>query len=117
MPLLFMEDQVCVLSRKKYVELNFDVKLIFLGFWGLIAAGLFKDEGLLLSGSIDMLVWNAIGGGVITGYYLITAAILFFGLKQLGLFRIKTKLEITGLDQPYHNEPAYIFNSRKGKID
>ena len=117
MPLLFMEDQVRVLSRKNCADLYFDVKLMFLGFWGLIAAGLFKDEGLLLSGSIDMLVWNAIGGGVIIGYYLITAAILFFGLKQLGLFRIKTKLEITGLDQPYHNEPAYIFNSRKGKYD
>ena len=82
--------------------------------WGLIAAGLFKTEGLLSSGSVNMLIWNSIGAGTIIAWHAICGGIMFFTLKKLGLFRIAAKLEQSGLDVPYHDEPAYIFTSRKG---
>ena len=54
-----------------------------------------------------MLLWNAIGAVCIIGWHTVMAIILFLSLKFLGLFRIASKLEISGLDKPYHNEPAY----------
>ena len=61
-----------------------------------------------------LLFLYSIGGGIIIAWHAICGGIMFFALKQLGLFRISAKLEQTGLDETYHNEPAYIFTSRKG---
>ena len=84
------------------------------GLWGLIAAGLFKADGLLRSGNVNMLIWNVIGGACIIVWHAICSAILFITLKKLGLLRIQKKLEESGLDEIYHREPAYRFDSGKG---
>ena len=81
----------------------------------MIAAGLFKTEGLMSSGSVTILIWNSIGAAIIIAWHAVCGSIMFFILKRLGLFRIAAKLEESGLDVPYHDEPAYIFTSRKGK--
>ena len=85
-----------------------------LGLWGLVAAGLFKADGLLRSGNVNMLIWNVIGGACIIVWHAICSAVLFITLKKLGLFRIPSKLEKSGLDEIYHREPAYRFDSRRG---
>ena len=66
------------------------------GLWGLIAAGLFKADGLLRSGNVNMLIWNVIGGACIIVWHAICSAILFITLKKLGLLRIPKKLEESG---------------------
>ena len=93
--------------KKKFYKIS--------GLWGLIAAGLFKTEGLMSSGSVTILIWNSIGAAIIIAWHAVCGSIMFFVLKKLGLFRIAAKLEESGLDVPYHDEPAYIFTSRKGK--
>ena len=84
--------------------------------WGLIAAGLFKDNGLIFSGNANMLIWNSIGGGVIIVWHAVFGAITFFLLLKMGSFRISAILEQAGLDKLYHNEPAYNFTKQNGNI-
>ena len=77
---------------------------------------MFSADGLILAGNVHILIWNCIGAAVIIGWYAVTSIILFYGLKKFGLFRIAAKLEKSGLDVPYHQEPAYILYSRKGRF-
>ena len=109
-----MEDQVNFVFK---ILIQFNSRTIknFSGLWGLIAAGLFKTEGLMSSGSVTILIWNSIGAAIIIAWHAVCGSIMFFVLKKLGLFRIAAKLEESGLDVPYHDEPAYIFTSRKGQ--
>ena len=82
------------------------------GLWGLLAAPLFRTDGLILSGSADslnMLIWNAVGGAVLAAFHAITSGILFIGLHKLDLFRVPPDAEKKGLDILKHNEPAYGF--------
>ena len=117
-----MEDQVCILKYTffKFSHLKHNFKSIFIpftsGLWGLIAAGLFKADGLLRSGNVNMLIWNVIGAACIMVWHATCSAILFITLKKLGLFRIPSKLEQSGLDEIYHREPAYRFSSRRGDL-
>ena len=80
--------------------------------WGLIAAGLFKDDGVLYTGNANMLIWNSIGGAAIIVWHAVFGAITFFLLSKMGSFRIDATLEIIGLDKLYHNEPAYDFTKQ-----
>ena len=84
----------------------------FAGLWGVIAAALFKKDALFTTGNFYPMIWNLIGAAAIIGWYLVASTLLFLGLKILGLFRIAEHLERTGLDAPYHSEPAYVFSSK-----
>ena len=86
-----------------------------LGFWGLIAAPIFHaQDGLLANGgddpaSIQMLLWNVVGAGVLISFHATFALILFVTLAKCGLFRVPASAELAGLDILKHNEPAYGF--------
>ena len=82
------------------------------GLWGLLAAPLFRTDGLILSGStesLNMLIWNAVGAAVLAAFHAITSGILFIGLHKLDLFRVPASMEKQGMDILKHNEPAYGF--------
>ena len=82
------------------------------GLWGLLAAPLFRTDGLILKGSsesLNMLIWNAVGAAVLAAWHAITSGILFIGLHKLDLFRVPASAEKQGLDILKHNEPAYGF--------
>ena len=88
-----------------------------IGLWGVIAAALFKKDALFTTGNFYPMIWNLIGAVAIIGWYLVASTVLFLGLKILGLFRIAEHLERTGLDAPYHSEPAYVFSSKPPSKD
>ena len=54
-------------------------------------------------------MWNAIGGGVLIGWHLLTGSILFIGLSKGGFLRVRAEAEIQGLDVSKHKEKAYGF--------
>ena len=86
--------------------------ILILGLWGLIAAPLFRTDGLILRGSeesLNMLLWNSVGALVLSVFHAITSGILFIGLHKLDLFRVPASAEKQGLDILKHNEPAYGF--------
>ena len=84
--------------------------------WGLIAAGLFKDDGVFYTGNANMLIWNSIGGAAIIVWHAVFGAITFFLLSKMGSFRIDANLELIGLDKLYHNEPAYNFTKQSSNF-
>ena len=59
--------------------------------------------------SLNNLLWNAIGGGVLIGWHLVTGVVLFLGLSRSGLLRVRPEAEIQGLDLSKHKEKAYGF--------
>ncbi|XP_023320857.1 putative ammonium transporter 1 isoform X2 [Eurytemora carolleeae] len=80
------------------------------GLWGLIAAPIFMDTGLLYSAdekAVLVLVWNLLGAGVIIVYNGIAGIIIFSILKKINLFRTSAECEMVGLDWFYSREPAY----------
>ena len=71
-----------------------------------------RTGGLLSTGSSDSVntvVWNGIGMGVLVAYYFVTSTTMFMALEKCGLFRVHPKDEIKGLDQVKHNEKAYEY--------
>ena len=54
-----------------------------------------------------MLMWNALAGAAVVGWYSITAVFIFGALMVLRVFRVNEAQEIQGLDVVKHNEPAY----------
>lgn len=56
-----------------------------------------------------MLMWNGIGVGALTVYYLITSGLFFWSLDRAGWFRVGPEDELTGLDEIKHKEKAYDF--------
>ena len=79
---------------------------------GLIAAPILRMDGVLLTGSsesLQMLLWNFIGGCVLFGYNLVAAFLQFWTLHKLGILRVAAEAEISGLDILKHNEPAYDY--------
>jgi Amt family ammonium transporter len=93
----------------------------FAGIWGVLAVGLFSSEsnleaagyadpssyGLLLGGGIDQFVVQLIGILAIIGWVLVTAGILFFGIKFTMGMRVSEAEEIRGLDVDEHGLEAY----------
>ena len=85
---------------------------MLLGLLGLIANPLVRIDGVLSTfseESLNNLMWNAIGGGVLIGWHLFTGIVLFMGLSRMGLLRVKPQAEIQGLDLSKHKEIAYGF--------
>ena len=81
---------------------------------GLIAAPILRMDGVLLTGSaesLQMLMWNFIGGCILFGYNLVAAFLQFWMLDQLGILRVAAETEISGLDVLKHNEPAYEYGT------
>ncbi|MEM7271863.1 MAG: ammonium transporter, partial [Actinomycetota bacterium] len=87
------------------------------GFWGLLATGLFatttpvngaeESAGLLYGGGASLFIDQLVGGLVIAVFVLVTAGILFSGLKAAGLLRVSAEEETAGLDVSEHGSPGY----------
>ncbi len=77
------------------------------GIWGTLAVGIF-------GGSDFSIVTQAIGVGAYAAFCLVSAAILFFGLKFTMGIRVSEQEEARGLDIDEHGMEAYggfqIFN-------
>ena len=63
----------------------------------------FSDEAL------NNLLWNAIGGGVLIAWHLVTAIILFVAFDKMGILRVTPDTEYKGMDLVKHKEKAYGF--------
>lgn len=108
------------------------------GLWGVIAVGLFSTEdglataayadpasyGLLVGGGIDQLVMQIIGAASIIIWVVITATILFMGIKLTVGMRVSEDEELKGLDLLEHGLDSYpdfgptgsgVFSSAGGK--
>ena len=71
-----------------------------------------RNDGVLTTfseESLNTLLWNLIGGCVLSGYSLVMATIIFWTLDRLGVLRVNVNAEVRGLDVLKHNEPAYGF--------
>ena len=93
----------------KVMKLSF-----FLGLWGLIAAAIFRSDGILLTGSSEawnMLLWNIIGAICLILFHATISGIMFKTLSKFNLFRVSPSAEMAGLDIVKHNEPAYGFGT------
>lgn len=83
------------------------------GAFGTICVGLFADapdagvEGLFYGGGADQLVTQLIGIVAIAAWTLVTASILFFGLKHTVGLRVSEQEEIEGLDLHEHGALGY----------
>ena len=82
------------------------------GLFGLIANPLVRIGGVLTTFSdeaLNNLLWNAIGGGVLIAWHLVTAVILFVAFDKMGFLRVTPDAEYKGLDLVKHKEKAYGF--------
>jgi Amt family ammonium transporter len=108
------------------------------GAWGVIAVGLFSSEagmegagyanpdkyGLLVGGGAEQLMMQLIGLGSIIAWVVVTASILFLGIKYTIGMRVPEDEEIKGLDLLEHGLDSYpdfgptgsgVFTSAGGK--
>lgn len=82
------------------------------GIFGLIASPLARIDGVLSTfseDSLNMLLWNCIGGVVLIAWNTALAIIQFVTLDRLGILRVTSENEIQGLDVVKHKEKAYGF--------
>ncbi len=91
------------------------------GLWGVIAVGLFSTEagieqagyaepgkyGLLLGGGAEQLVMQLVGAASIIAWVVVTAFILFFGIKVTIGLRVPPEEEEKGLDLLEHGLDSY----------
>ena len=84
------------------------------GIIGLIANPIVRIGGVLSDASeesLNMLMWNCIGGGVLIAYNLVAATIHFGILDRMGVLRVSADAELRGLDVLKHNEKSYGFGT------
>ena len=89
--------------------------IILQGLVGLLATPIFREDGLLATGSssaLSTLAWNAIGGAALLVYYALASVVLFVTLEKLAIFRVNAEDEIVGLDTVKHKEQAYLFGEQ-----
>ena len=82
------------------------------GIWGLIASPLARIGGVFSTfseESLNMLLWNSIGGAVLIAWNIVMSVLQFVTLDRLGILRCRAEDEIRGLDVAKHNEKAYGF--------
>ena len=80
------------------------------GFLSTPSLPFFVQGGIFFGGgeaALKMLMWNALAGAAVVGWYSITAVFIFGALMVLRVFRVNEAQEIQGLDVVKHNEPAY----------
>lgn len=90
------------------------------GILGLIANPLVRVGGVLSTfseESLNMLLWNAIGGGVLIGWHVVMGIILFVALDRMGVLRVAADAEMQGLDVVKHKEKAYGFGSGTSPVN
>lgn len=72
-------------------------------------------DGVIDSGgsseSMNELAWNAIGAGVIIGYYILTSTLLFLFIEKIGWYRVTPEDQDKGLDFIKHDDAAYHFGT------
>ena len=111
-----------VFASKAIVNMKIDDPLdavavhLVSGLWGILAAPIFMDTGILFGGgeaAMRMLAWNALAAGAFIVWYGLGGILIFGLLMALKLFRVNEAHEIQGLDVIKHNEPAYPI----GKFD
>ena len=80
------------------------------GIFGLIANPLVRIGGVLTTfsdESLNNLLWNAIGGGSLIAWHLVTGVILFVSFDKMGILRVTADTEVKGMDLVKHKEKAY----------
>jgi Amt family ammonium transporter len=84
------------------------------GAVGTLAVGVFGSpntflpvDGLLATGSVAQLGYQAVGVAAVGGFVAITATILFVGLKMTIGLRVDPEEEVEGLDVHEHGAPGY----------
>jgi Amt family ammonium transporter len=78
---------------------------IFGGFWGVLIAGLFIPHSQ--TSALHRLLVQMLGLGAIGGLSLISAAVVFFGLRAAMRIRVTQADELDGLDLAHHDLNAY----------
>lgn len=111
---------VCAFAVSLKFRWNFDDSLdvvglhLVAGLWGTLAIGIFNSEGLLATGSFDVLLRQALGAfAVLTYSFIATIVIAVILMKTIGL-RITEEAELEGVDLVTHAESAYDIDSRIG---
>ncbi|XP_046449850.1 putative ammonium transporter 1 [Daphnia pulex] len=82
------------------------------GFFGLVFAALFKDDGVFLQPSMssaNTLLINTVGGITIMIWGSGTITLLYVVLRYFNLHRISLSEEQNGLDELVHKQQAYCF--------
>jgi ammonium transporter, Amt family len=119
---------VCALAVSLKYRLGFDdsldvVGVHFVGGWiGCLWIGFFatagadggayvKNEGLLYGGGVTQLIAQVEGAAIVSVWSFTIALAIGFGVKALGLFRVKAEDEIDGIDINEHKESAYDFST------
>ncbi|XP_021933574.1 putative ammonium transporter 1 isoform X1 [Zootermopsis nevadensis] len=80
------------------------------GLWGLIAASLFDNNGLVFGAVSEssLILWHRIiGAAAIIVWGGFASCVMFGTLKYLGKLRVSEEDERRGLDLAMHNEPGY----------
>lgn len=80
------------------------------GLWGLIAASMFGNGGIVFGASKESgsLLWfRLVGASVIVLWGTVWSCAMFGLLKWCGKLRVTEQQELKGLDVAMHNEPGY----------
>ena len=78
------------------------------GIWGTISVGLFHETaGLFFGGGFRQLGVQLVGVIVVAAWVVITAGILFYGIKYTVGLRVKPEEELAGLDLGEHGASSY----------
>lgn len=87
------------------------------GFWGLLAIGLFaryddaflgrENAGLFYGGGFDQLILQALMGITIFAWVAVTTTIALFAIKKTIGLRVDKDVEIAGLDEHEHGLSGY----------
>ncbi|GFG33933.1 hypothetical protein Cfor_07493 [Coptotermes formosanus] len=80
------------------------------GFWGLIAASFFDNNGLVFGATYESAMvstYRMIGAAAIITWGGFACCVMFGTLKLLGQLRVTEEEERKGLDIAMHNEPGY----------
>lgn len=101
----------------------------FCGIWGVVSVGVFAvdelimdagyvsphDEGFLYGKGGKQLGVQLLGALTIAAWTLGTSGILFFVLKAIGMLRVDSETEESGLDSSHHGGNAYNFSKPEDK--
>jgi Amt family ammonium transporter len=87
----------------------------FFGFdHGALAGGVESKRGVFYGGGFKLLEVQAVAAVSVLVYSFVLTFIIGTALKRLGIFRVSTEAEITGIDETEHAETAYTFSSVLG---
>jgi Amt family ammonium transporter len=115
---------VYLLACKLFEKLKIDDPMegsqihTFGGLWGLLAVSIFdNDEGLLVKGNFNIMVYQLIGALSIIAWAFTISFLYFYTLKRVKKFRVGHIYEITGMDVLMHGGTDLISNEMINKIE